>query len=127
MNYNTFIDWARDNLTEEDINDIKHILNLDRFYNLDVYEQFTQAIITVHEYKGEYANEYDMRYDYIYSRCAFEKDFFSNWLEGCDIYPNTYEIIDVCQYIQNMIELWKYAIEKGWIDGEEGWEEQRCA
>lgn len=127
MNYETFVDWARKNLTEEDIDDIKSIINTDRFPYSDIYEIFAEAIFNIKEFYGEYASDYRFRYDYIYTRYEFEKDYFSSWVEGCSDYPTTYEIIDQCKYIQEMIDLWAMAVEKGWINGEEGWEEQRCA
>ena len=127
MNYETFVDWARENLTEEDIDDIKSIINTDRFPYSDIYEIFADAIFTIKEFYGECASDCRFRYDYIYTRYEFEKDYFSSWLEGCAVYPNTYEIIDQCQYIQEMIELWERAVEKDWIDGEEGWIEKLSA
>lgn len=123
MNYNTFIDWARENLTEEDIIEIESLLDTDNMFNTDIYELLAEAVTTVQEYKGELAKDFRFRCDYIYTRYAFEKDYFADWLEGCAVYPTTHEIIDQCKHIQTMIALWEKAAEKEWIDGEGGWGE----
>ena len=125
MNYNTFINWARENLTEEDINEINSII----YINKDCfYEELAETIFTVQDFYGEYANEYETRYDYVSGYdFTFEKDYFCSWIYGCSNYPCTFEIICECKHIQAMTTLWKNAVEKGWIDGEEGWEKRVSA
>ena len=76
----------------------------------------------ISEFKGELANEYKTRQEYVKSG-AFEKDYFASWLEGCSDYPYLCEIIEFCQYVDAAIQEWLNAVEDGSIDPEAGWAE----
>lgn len=125
MNYDTFVNWARENLTEEDISEINSIIYINKDW---FYEELAETIFTVQGFYGDYAEDCETRSDYVLGYdYGFEKDYFCAWIYSCSDYPDTFEIICECKHIQAMITLWKKAVEKGWIDGEEGWEEQHCA
>lgn len=80
-----------------------------------------EMIAEVQNFKGEYANEYRTRYDYVCQYCAFEKDYFSAWLEGCAEYPYVSEIAEMATHIQEMVDEWIAAVDDGEIDPEAGW------
>lgn len=88
---------------------------------MNIIGDFMDFVQEVQDFKGECANEYKTRYDYIYDYQTFEKDYFSAWLDGCSSYPDTYDIIDQCRRIQKMIEMWQRAVDNGLIDPEAGW------
>jgi hypothetical protein len=77
----------------------------------------------VQEFKGECASDYKTRVDYILNWSAFEKDYFASWIDGCSDYPMLCEIRNMCDRIDGMITMWERAVENGWIDAEDGWNE----
>ena len=75
----------------------------------------------VQNFKGEYADEYKTRLDYV-MKGGFERDYFANWLDNCSDYPMTQEIIDMATHIHEMVCEWGDAVDEGWIDPKEDWE-----
>lgn len=67
----------------------------------------------VEGFKGEYYNDYNNTYEYVTSG-AWEKDYFSAWLEGCSDYPFIEEIKNFCIDTDRIIRLYLDAVE---IDG----------
>lgn len=80
-----------------------------------------REIMGINEFKGECANEYKTRYEYILNG-AFEKDYFAAWLESCSDYPSLNEIIKFCQDAAKLIDKWVYAVEYGYIEPNDGWD-----
>lgn len=79
-----------------------------------------REIMEVYEFKGECANEYKTRYDYVISG-AFEKDYFSSWLDSCSDYPMLNEIIEFCQTASKLVDKWIHAVDEGVLDSEGNW------
>ena len=84
---------------------------------------YLDVVAEVQKFKGEYANEYKTRYDYICVYCAFEKDYFASWMHGCSDYPLLSEIKSFCEYADMLIAMWIEVVEDGYIDPEAGWAE----
>lgn len=79
-----------------------------------------EMIVEVQDFKGELANEYKTRMDYV-NEGGFEKDYFSAWLEGCSDYPYMSEIVEMATHINEMVDEWIAAVDDGEIDPEAGW------
>lgn len=86
----------------------------------NIVEDFMNEVLAVQEFKGESSNGYETRREYIGSS-DFEQDYFNSWYE-CS-YHDLDEIKNYCIYIEGVIAMWFYAVECGWIDAEDGWEE----
>lgn len=76
----------------------------------------------VSNYRGEYADEYRTHLEYVESG-AWEKDYFSAWIEGCSDYPDLWEIKEFCDKVIEDIELWAEGVNIGKIDPETGVED----
>jgi hypothetical protein len=88
--------------------------------NRDIYYAFMSEIEFIQEFKGECANDYETRMEYV-EKGGFEKDYFSSWLESCSDYPNLIEIKEFCEAVNDGITMWIEAVENDLIDSEEGW------
>lgn len=88
----------------------------------NIIEMYINEVMFINEFKGECANEYNGRMDYV--ECgAFERSYFAYWLDSCSDYPCVNEIIEFCQALDNDIRMWLNAVERGWIDPKEHWGE----
>lgn len=88
--------------------------------NQCIVEAFMSEIEFIQEFEGEYANEYNSRYEYV-ERGAFEKDYFASWLESCSDYPTLIEIQEFCEAVGEAIKMWLYAVERGYIEPNADW------
>ena len=73
-------------------------------------------------FRGEMANDYDTHLEYVESG-AWEKDYFSCWLESCSDYPDLKEIESFCKTLQHYLDHWFNGVEEGKIDPEAGVED----
>ena len=89
----------------------------------DTIISFMSDIVFIQEFKGECANDYETRREYV-EKCGFEKDYFASWLESCSDYPNLIEIQEFCEAVNDSIIMWTKAVENGLIDTEEGWDKE---
>lgn len=89
----------------------------------NIVETYLSEIQFIQEFKGEYADEYKTRYDYIVNG-GFETDYFASWLEGCSDYPMLNEIKEFCESVECGIILWLAVAENTNINLEAGWVEE---
>lgn len=115
--------------TDADVHMMEQYVHVDYSYTTwkeakaMIVEAFVELILKVQEHKGEYAEDYRTRMDYV-ERNGFERDYFDSWVYGCSDYPCLDEIVSECGHIQMLIEMWFWAVEEGWIDPEAGWAEE---
>ena len=80
------------------------------------------AVEYISNYRGQFANEYDTHLEYVESG-AWEKDYFSAWLEGCSDYPSLCELMVFCKEVSYDIRHWLDGVNSGKIDPEAGIED----
>lgn len=76
----------------------------------------------INEFKGEFANEYETRWEYV-EQGGWERDYFEDWLRSCSDYPYLDEIEDFCGNLRHLRDKWFEGVEAGVIDSEAGWED----
>ena len=86
-------------------------------------EDFMNEVLDVQEFKGECAGDYKTIEEYIYNDGDFGKDYFDSWMYGCSDHPDLEEIKFFCECLQEKIRAWEWAVEAGWIDPKDHWDE----
>ena len=69
------------------------------------------------EFRGECAGDYATHLEYVEDG-AWEKDYFTDWLNSYRDCPYLDEIADFCNKVNDAIQIWFIGVEDGSIDPE---------